>query len=214
MPGKTGNFIKGVNMIKGDTPTGEIIFFNEEDHKYFTDKGMMLDSVTQILEAEGYIDTRWFKEEYAFRGTMVHKAIEAINRKAATFSDFRNAFFYPYIEAYMWFVIDTGFKPDWIEKFVCNIDKGIAGCLDITGTIRGKNVLIDVKTGSPLDWHPIQLAAYARMGEITDYQRYDLHLRKNARYTLKDSHKRLGNYNDPKWIRSWKQTENHWNSAA
>lgn len=178
-------------MVKGITPSGEVLYFDESKHLYFSDRGKRLDSVTIILESEGYINKTWFKKEHAIRGTLIHKAIEAINKGIADYSDFKDKSYFPYIEAYLWFVIDTGFIPDWVEQFVCDKELGIAGCLDITGTISGRKILIDIKTGGPSDWHPVQLAAYGKLGRIQDYYRYDLHLRNNGSYTLKDFHRRL-----------------------
>ena len=201
-------------MEKDTTPTGTVLLFDQEEHSYRSEEGVRYDAVTFILEQEGYIDTSWFGEEAAFRGTWVHEAIKKINLGQARFGEFTHGYWWKYIEAYMWFMIDTGFRPDWVERFVCDDGLRIAGCLDITGSIEGKTVLIDIKTGDFADWHPTQLAAYGVLGRIEEYHRYTLHLKRNGRYTLKDRHKRLGSYQDYKWIDQWHMIAYHWRHVA
>ena len=195
------------------TPSGTVMLFDEELHRYFDQYGRRYDSVTGILEAEGYIDTEWFTEEAALRGTEVHKAVKKLSRREAEIKDFRKNYWFDYLEAYIWFCVDTGFQPHWIEKIVCDERFQIAGTLDMTGTLRGRKVLIDLKTGDFEDWHPVQLAAYAVMGRIEDYRRYTLHLKSDGKYTLKDSHRRLGSYQEAKWAAQWALIAGHWRAA-
>ncbi len=183
--------------------SGETVFFDSEKHAYYLESGEILKSVTEVLKSNGYISTKYMSEDAAIRGSRVHLAIEQMNNGERSLNDFSSSRIYPYLEAYYWFLIDTGFKPDLVEKTVIDPDSKIAGTLDITGTIENANVLIDIKTGIPCDWHPIQLAAYAKLAQKETYHRYTLHLNAGTTYRLKDTHRRLGDYNNTKWVDIW-----------
>ena len=151
--------------------------------------------VTNILKAEGIIDDTWYNEEATYRGEMVHKITELIDKgKGDCFLDseiFKDL--EPYTQAYQRFLNEN--KIDYFEietKFV-NETYGLGGTPDRIGTLNLKGTLIDIKTGNPEKWHGIQLAAYALLIADPKIKKFGLYLKPNGKYKFEP-------YNDTKYL--------------
>lgn len=64
---------------------------------------------------------------------------------------------------------------------------GYCGTLDRQGMISGTEYLIDLKTGTPEDWHGNQLAGYSQcLPNAFSRKRMTVHLKANGRYTTRE----------------------------
>jgi len=93
------------------------IDFDARDHSYRVD-GKRMDSVTQVLKYEGFIDTRWYKPSGTARGTLVHQGTEAIDRGDLRADDFAGQEIYMYLKAWESFVSDSALTMLHIERSV------------------------------------------------------------------------------------------------
>lgn len=144
------------------------LLFDEPTHTYRVD-GVVIPSVTQILEAVGIIDYSHIPpadREWALeRGRMVHLYTQYDDE--GTLDDSAvDPRIRPYLEAWRAFRRDTGLildKINGVEKRVYSRSHGYAGTLDRIGILaRGiKTVLVDIKTNKAEPWVKLQLAAYA-----------------------------------------------------
>ena len=121
------------------------LLFYDDAHKYTVD-GEEVPSVselTRFLTREVYTDTpQFFMDGAAQRGTLVHKATEALDSYGTVECDDGIA---PFVQAYVSFTKEH--EPQWekIEWPVCN-HKSYAGTVDRYGTLHGKKVILDIKT--------------------------------------------------------------------
>jgi len=88
-----------------------------------------------------------------------------------------------YLAGWVKFRNESGFVPVEIEKIVHNEACGYAGTLDRTGTMHGRDVLIDIKTGAVQPWAGIQTAAY-EVCYAQLYNRYAVELKGDGTYRL------------------------------
>lgn len=167
-----------------------MIQFNEATHTY-TKNGVILPSVTEITRFLAYdykTDRPWLAEEAARRGTAVHEACMLMDygEEPEEFPEIAG-----YLTAYRRFLADC--RPDWtlIEHPMGSVGMGYAGTLDRFGTMQGKAVLLDIKSGSVLH-HPAvaaQLVGYwwllLNEGFAAD-QMMALRLDKSGVYELKE----------------------------
>lgn len=168
--------------------------FEPKTHIY-SYKGRRVPSVTQTLEAAGLINTDFFNDEAALRGTYVHKAIEFYHNGGLNLTSL-DGVIRPYVEAYFDFEKTMKFRPLYTEKLVFDPVYKYAGRLDLVGPLSGKMSVIDIKTGVPQPWTAAQLAAYraalhktVEIAPITG--RYALQLKPSGKWSLKP-------YNDPR----------------
>lgn len=171
--------------------TSAVLQFDETNHRYSID-GRELVSVTQALTVAGLIDTRWFTEESALRGSYVHAAIQLFHEGDLA-EDSLDPALMPYFTAYRRFLDETGFQVDACEERVCDEALGCAGTLDLRGRLPRPALkypgidLIDVKTGHLPTWVGYQTAGYARMlprGVSATRWRWCLNLQPDGTYRL------------------------------
>lgn len=187
----------------------EDIAFNQENHIYhYRDK--KLDSVTQILKSEGFVDDRWYTEESSDRGGFVHEAAAAIDYGDLSPEDFTGELA-GYIQAWQTFKRDTDFIPYIIERRVVNPDLEYAGTIDRIGKWKnGSSILIDIKTGNKTFPHGLQLAAYYEAGRKTiqsfpkNIVRRLVILKKNGDWKIERQDPKLGEYDSQIWNDIWK----------
>lgn len=164
--------------------------FDPEAHEYFLNDEPV-PSITQMLDNCCYIDDRYFTEECAERGTMVHKLTAdydtgAIEHPASVESKWKG-----YLLAYVAAMRDLG-RPTWddIEQARVSVKHRFGGRPDRAGKLWGGVCVLDIKTGGTYDWHGVQTALQAIL-VAPDYQlpatsivRYGLNVRENGKYTL------------------------------
>ena len=158
-----------------------MVTLNVATHEYTAPGGRKLPGVTAILERASLIDAQWFTEESRQRGTAIHLLTEYRDRGILD-SD-QPSWLKPYLQAYERFLREV--KPQMlaIEERVSNEAYGFAGTLDRRLALNGVESILDIKSGVPQSWHPIQVSAYALCFD-RPLRRFGLHLRDNGRYTL------------------------------
>lgn len=136
-----------------------MITFNAQLHQYSED-GVVLPSVSQVLRTAGLIDTRWQIPAAAAFGCRVHEATAAFDRGEKLFRDFDSSIG-PYLVGWWMFRETQAMRVLEIEKIIGSISLGYAGTLDRLVEMDGERWVVDLKTGSSRPWHRLQLAAYA-----------------------------------------------------
>ena len=163
-----------------------MINFDEASHTYTTEvegAEMVVPSVSTILSDILELDYSGIDPFYADRGTAVHKAVElyiADNLDEESLDEE----IVPFFKAYKKFVKETNFKALESEVRVFNNNLWVAGTLDLIGSIGGKRVLMDIKTGQKHNWHHLQTAGYALLSDNENIKRYCLYLTKKETYKL------------------------------
>jgi hypothetical protein len=107
------------------------VSFNSEGHIYNHD-GLVLPSITQILQSEGFIDTTWFDEWSRDKGSMVHLAVnyDIANELDESSLDPEIV---PYFEAWTKFKNESGLKIEKNEIPGINTIYNYAGTPDLIG---------------------------------------------------------------------------------
>lgn len=144
----------------------QVIEFDEPTHTYKVD-GRVVPSVTQILKAIGCVDTRWYTDEGRERGKAIDTLTELHDKGEL---DIEAAEVYcpqyvGYVKAWIAFRAETGFETYRAQVKVANTRLGYAGTLDREGRFCGASVtgliIVDLKSGAPEWWHPLQTQGYA-----------------------------------------------------
>lgn len=165
-------------MIAGFDPTFPFtppgLTFEADHHLYHLDGAPML-SVTGVLRSAAIVDTMWFDEAARIRGVKVHEAIEDYHLRGSVSAD---PIVTPFLDAYLQFRAESGFRLDACEERLADPRLRCAGTLDLRGEFpanvtfakltgsryRGSRIdVIDVKTGSTPPWVAYQTAGYVRL---------------------------------------------------
>lgn len=160
------------------------IDFEESTHTYRVN-GVKFTSVTQALSI---VDTRWKEPYYLMRGKYFHRAAELYDLEELDESTVDPAIA-PYLSAYKVFLMDTGFIPRLIEHRIIDEGLRLAGTLDRAGYLNGKESIIDLKTGTPNPVDDLQGAAYWRMYGNPGAKFFDLYLKADGGYRLRELEK-------------------------
>lgn len=156
--------------------------FNETTHVYTVD-GEVYPSVTQILMAEGFIDSTWFTEWSRERGKLVHLCAH-LDDTGELDEDTVDPALAPYLEAYRRFKRETEFIASGSEVQMVNTSYRFAGTLDKVGTFKDATcAIIDLETGSHQPVKALQTAAYEIL-KGSPYKRFALQLKANGHYKL------------------------------
>ena len=164
------------------------ITIDEATHVYCVD-GRKLPGITSRLKANSMIDDEWFTEESRQRGTAVHLATQYEDDGGLDMSSVDSRL-HGYILAW------TRWKDEMRvtfagppEMLVACPDLGYATRIDrVIRSVTGHTTVVNLKTGVPLPWHPIQLAgellAYCRTtGErLTRTTRASVYLKADGSY--------------------------------
>lgn len=122
--------------------------------------GKSYPSVTTVLPA-----FLWGNEAARERGTLVHQACFYLNHGVLDWNTV-DPRIEPYVRAYELLINETRFMPTQSELTVISEKYGVAGTLDVIGTMGKDNVLADIKTGEyskiEANWE-IQIAAYDKI---------------------------------------------------
>jgi hypothetical protein len=167
-----------------------MIDFDSELHVY-SENGVTIPSVTQVLQNSGHIDGRWFTAEARDRGSAVHTLCERYAKGERVDGKGRSLESLEYVNAFASWVQDNRAYLIASECIVSHELNGkryagkFDGIYEIPG--KGRRTLVDVKTGARAKWHPVQLVAYS-LGTMNDGSRVnpdymmDLYLRPDGKY--------------------------------
>ena len=146
---------------------GAEIEFDPALHKYVV-AGVEYPSVNQVLQDDGIVDTAWFREGSAEKGIRVHWICEQADKDFSgmrLFMDDTLEEYEGYLDAWEDFKEKSGFVVSLIETPLYSKVLGIAGTLDRIGFLNDKLTIIDIKSGTKLKWHGLQLAGYKMLLE-------------------------------------------------
>lgn len=130
--------------------------FDEATHAYKTPDGRPLVSVTQALSGVGIIDTRWFDEQSAWKGSVVHKCCELWNKGTLNESTIDPGAL-GYLDSWREWCQRMKFKPVGVETPLYHPLAMYAG----TGDAWDDHIDVDYKTGDDAPWHELQLPLYS-----------------------------------------------------
>lgn len=144
-------------------PTIDRLTFDADKHEYRF-AGKVIPSVTQILAPLsnfGAVHPDVLAAAQQF-GTAVHLACELDDLGQLDLAALDPALV-PYLEGWRAFCADYAVKWDAIESRIFHAPMGYAGTLDRAGLVKGKQAIVDIKSGATLmpSVGP-QLAAYAQ----------------------------------------------------
>lgn len=117
--------------------------------------------VTEAIQLAGLSDTTWLTPEAAARGTAVHAAV-ALDVAGQLDEGSVHPVVAPYLASWRQFRLEASVCVSDSELEVQHLALGYAGRLDMIAAIGSSlQMVIDLKTGAPASWHPIQTAGYA-----------------------------------------------------
>jgi len=166
------------------------IRYDPEQHRYTAaDDGRVILSVTQVLKAAGWIDTRYMTEQARDRGTAVHEATEDMDTWDTDWYDTAELV-RGYAMAYQRWL-------DCMRPEIVGIEQMVYGHAGAAGRsyeycgrydrlarmARYPWLVVDIKSGPPAPWHRIQGVAYA-IAEGSGAWPACLYLRKNGTYSM------------------------------
>jgi len=146
----------------------------DKDHIYRDSAGRVVPGVTGIIRACGLMDSTGWSDYARDRGTAVHKAIELYERGTLD-SRSLSPVVVPYLDNWIAFKNQTGYRCIETEKRVYHKLYRYAGTLDQIGEMQGRSCVLDIKTGAYQRWWALQTASYN--GVVKCQDRYSLELR-------------------------------------
>lgn len=168
---------------------GNLIFI-EEGHKYFVDD-IPIPSVTEIIADLWPVNKEYITPGSDVIGRMVHSVSAGID--LGMLEEFPEEI-EEYQEAYDKFRKEFPHAFVGIEQMYYNPELWYAGTIDRDYSSSG---IIDIKTGSPIRWHRLQLAAYACFfPDPKTVNRCSVHIMPDGKYKRKE-------YEDPNDIDMW-----------
>ncbi len=182
-----------------------MLTFDDATHTYKID-GRALPSVTEILRAEGFIDTAFFSDFGRERGKLAHLAIH-LHDAGELDEDSLDPVLRPYLDAWIKFKADTGCTILESEQPCADQFGRYAGTPDKIVLLDGKPTLLDIKTGVVSPWVRLQLCAYCEAKGI--YRRAAVQLCEDGTYKLHHYTDRqdFGVWNAVLAVYHWKRNE-------
>lgn len=159
-----------------------MLTFDEQNHIYRV-QGVAIPSVTQILVAEGFIDTSWFTEYGRDRGKYAHEAIK-LYEQGSLDEESLDPVLRPYLDAWKQFKTDTGYVSEVVEEPLYSPVYQYAGTPDNIGLLNGEPTVLDIKTGAISPWVALQLSAYETLKKMC-LDRVALRLMPDGKYRLR-----------------------------
>lgn len=161
-----------------------MLTFDEASHTYRFE-GRLVPGVTSVLEQLQYLDgVPWAILDAAREfGTHVHLACHLwnVNKLDVEALDPQLR---PYLDGWIAFLNQTGFKVRASEQRVYHPQLGYAGTADAFGEMRGTTWVIDIKSGVVPDTVGAQLAAYQNAYSLQPRKRLCVQLTGNGNYKL------------------------------
>jgi len=157
--------------------------FDPAEHKYFLGE-KELPSVTRVISSAGLVDSQWFTEQAAMRGTYLHQAT-VLDDKNDLDEESLHPLIQPYMAAWRKFKDESSVVFDLFEHPVHSEQWGYAGTLDRVGTLNGRSAIFDIKTGAQDRTHGLQLAAYKEaLAWHTPLARFGIYLTDDGKYKV------------------------------
>lgn len=139
-------------------------------------------SVTELLVAEGFIDTRYFDDYGRDRGTHVHTAIHYYDTGCLD-EDALDTVLVPYLTAWKRFLKESKFEV--IESEVRLYNGQFTGKPDKVGLLEGIPTIVDAKSGAIAPWTALQLAGYEIL-KGSPHKRVAVRLKPDGTYSIKE----------------------------
>lgn len=158
-----------------------MLTFDPATHRYEID-GQPVPSVTQILQAAGFIDPTWFTEWSCRRGTLAHLCTH-LDDTGELDEDTVDPELAPYLAAYRRFKSESGFIVSGSEVRMASAVYRFAGTLDKIGTFGTTCAIIDLETGGHQPTKAIQTAGYEILHGFP-HKRFALQLKDDGTYKL------------------------------
>lgn len=158
--------------------------YDADTHAYTTPAGKPLISVTQVLVKVGIIDARWFDEDSAWRGSVIHAVCE-LDDKGTLKESSIDPLAMPYLDGWRECKLKLGLKikPEMVEKPKYHPILLYAGMPDLACT----DADFDRKTGAAARWHALQLSGYNNLSpNPRTRRRYTVRLPGNGKYVIKE----------------------------
>lgn len=168
--------------------------FDDAQHRYTVEGGVVLPSVTQIMKPLTQSAYRFIPravlDNAATLGTFVHACTELMDEDDLSDEDRQDAEARGYLDAYeAWKRIAN---PEFLGVELRLACRSFAGTIDRVAVINGEHWIIDLKTTSELHAHVgIQLAAYEVLSrlafpEVKTFRRAALQLKEDGKYRFKE----------------------------
>ena len=156
------------------------VIIEDEVRRIFTVDGVKYSSVTEVLEAEGFIDTSYFTDRAADDGTRRHTITQLDDVDDLASCDITDM---PYLEAWRRCKLENVIRIVEIEVRRYNHLYQYCGKPDRLAWFQEKLTILDIKTGAKMPWHMLQLAGYMGLYDNV-FQGIDIYLRDNGTYVL------------------------------
>ena len=140
----------------------KFLIFDENEHRYsiLGNWEIEVPSVTQLLKFGNIVDYDFLDISYANIGTEIHKMTELMDEGLYP-RDLAEGRVQASMLAYEAFLEDHEVVWEDSEKQFFSERGFYAGTIDRIGTVDGKRMIVDIKSGSKVRWHALQLAGYA-----------------------------------------------------
>lgn len=200
-----------------------MLTFDASTHEYRWD-GIVVPSVTQILEGAGLKPPYAGDGSAAKRGTRVHELLEAYDKGTLDYAAWQQyeAMLPPerrlqaYLGAYLQFCRDAKVEWTYIEHQMYSQKYSVAGTMDRLGLVNGYPAVVDYKTTSgvpPTKATAAQIAGYHILfSEETDGMIDSRHFKRFALALRGDGNYKLIEYDNPADYAAFKSaaTLYHW----
>ena len=138
--------------------------FDKSTHTYVAmDTGEVLQSITQILEAAGKIDTRWYTRAGRDRGTLVHDWTMDLDFAVLPSLEDVSVDLRPYLFAYQLFTSIERPVMIAIEIPAVHSIHRYGGRIDRQVRMRQRTGVLEIKTGGVERFHMLQTAMQAML---------------------------------------------------
>ncbi len=154
--------------------------FDEKAHLYRF-RGEVVQSVTQVLVDNEFIETDYFTEDGRIRGTRVHMLCEQFDLGTMDKAWARQYELDGYVESWRKLKVRLGMEILDVERRMAHSKYLYAGSPDRRADIRHRPWVIDIKTGPKADWHGYQTGGYEELylanAETGPFMRGGAHLK-------------------------------------
>lgn len=174
--------------------------FDPEKHEYWLGE-WRLPSVTEILHDVGLVSQYSIDEDAALRGTYVHKACALLLAGDLDWNSIDDRIA-GYVKSFQLWFNHCGFdgRDAKVETPGYHASLLYAGTPDLilAGALRKfAPLLVDLKSGTPADWHKLQTAAYLNLDNgVFCLDRATVYLNKDGKMPLHKTHDSPADWQD------------------